>query len=106
MFNKRHRSGFAILAAAALILTACGSGASDEPDPSDASDAPAGSDEIREHKVTFALITADTFPYSDGAEKFKEVLEESTDRLGSCAVWRGRFATLSARAGAARAGSP
>ena len=47
--------------------------------PSEAPSASAPPEEIGEHKLVFAHITADTFPYQDGGEKFKELIEASSD---------------------------
>ncbi|WP_309105515.1 TRAP transporter substrate-binding protein [Arthrobacter sp.] len=69
MRTRKHGIATAMLAATALVLTACQGGA------------PGGgnSEEIRERKLVFALITPESFPYFDGAEKFKQVVEEKTD---------------------------
>ena len=75
------------LVALALILAACGGGTGSSA-PVGASEAAASASEaaastpasggadIGEHQLVFAHITPETFPYQDGALKFKELVEE------------------------------
>lgn len=70
MRNRKRGVAAAMLAALALVLTACQGG------PPGGTGNP---DEIGERKLVFALITPESFPYFDGAEKFKQVIEEKTD---------------------------
>ena len=70
MLGSRRKFAIALSAAVVLALTAC-SGASPA--------APNEADGIRKQTLVFAHITAETFPYHDGALKFKELLEEATD---------------------------
>lgn len=89
MTRRRPRPGHPVawLTTLALVLAACGgapaqsSGESESEAPASqaaaSGDAPAG--EIGEHKLVFAHIAPDTFPYQDGALKLAELLEERSD---------------------------
>jgi len=68
--KKKQGAAIALAAVTVFALAGCSGGAS----------APSKeTEEIGEHTLVFALITAETFPYFDGATKFKELIEESTD---------------------------
>ncbi len=84
--NRKHiLRASALVAIAALAMTGCsrvGGGGG-------GGDASNGSGEIGEHKIVFAHITADTFPYQAGALKFKERLEDLTDGKMTVEVFPG-----------------
>lgn len=68
----------ALAAGASLALAACSGGStSAEADPSTGNGAAAG--EVGERELVFAYITAETFPYHDGATKFAELVEEKSE---------------------------
>jgi tripartite ATP-independent transporter DctP family solute receptor len=70
----------ALAAGAGLALAACSSAATGTSDPGQASSEGEGSaGEIEQRELVFAYITAETFPYHDGAEKFAELVEEKSD---------------------------
>lgn len=79
----RHRTlrFVATGAAIALLITGCarlnGGGGGDS------------GEEIREQEIVFAHITADSFPYQDGALRFKETLEDLTDGAMEVTVFPG-----------------
>jgi len=77
-----------IAAAAAMVLaamvSACGSsgtstGASDKSQAATSSTPAGGGGDINSHTITFAYTTPATFPYHDGAQKFKDVIEKSSN---------------------------
>lgn len=70
LIRRKHSTAIGVLAAAALALTACSGTTPGAPDDSG---------EIGDHTLVFAYITAESFPYHAGAQKFKEVLEKATE---------------------------
>lgn len=87
---QRTRSIVAAAAALTLAATlaACSSsgnsGSNDStasPSATDTASAAAtnGTDELKARTITFAYTTPATFPYQDGAEKFKEVIEKASN---------------------------
>lgn len=67
---KRRVPQLALAAlAVGALLTACSA-------PTTESDDGSG---VRDMSLTFAYITPETFPYQDGGERFKELVEESSD---------------------------
>lgn len=68
MISKKIGAAAALVAASSLLLAGCARG-----------EEAAGGDEIREQTLTFAYITAETFPYHNGAERFKEIVEEESE---------------------------
>ena len=80
MRNRQRGIAAAMLAATALVLTACQAGP-----PGGSGD----SQEIRERKLLFALITPESFPYFNGAERFKQEVEEATGGKISVDIFAG-----------------
>jgi len=85
--DQKGQRVLGVLAAMVLLLSACGggaasptaSGSSTPSDPEESTPASSSAGEIGEHTLVFAHITPETFPYQDGALKFKELVEERSD---------------------------
>lgn len=80
LIRRKHSTAIGVLAAAALALTACSGTTPGAPDDSG---------EIGDHTLVFAYITAESFPYHAGAQKFKEVLEKATDGVMKVELYPG-----------------
>lgn len=74
-----------MLTVTTMAVAGCGGGtaptATETVTPSDSAGSPSGTEpapQFEERTLTFALVTPETFPYHDGAVKFKELVESGS----------------------------
>lgn len=79
MSKKSLGGPIALAVTTCLALGACAGGGNSTAESSTGGGGGAAAEDIRQQELIFAYITAETFPYHDGAQKFAELVEEKSD---------------------------